>query len=125
MLSQGPRVAYIPHHSVDVFISYCHEDDAVWIERFQQDLYSVLIQKLRARTKPAVFFDEKDLRAGRVFDADIKETLEKAGFFLAMVSPKFNASTYCRHKELAEFLRRHPPDSGRLIQVHLDSSAPL
>jgi hypothetical protein len=72
-----------------------------------------------------IFFDTKDLRAGRMFDADIKEKLEKTGFFLAMVSPKYNASNYCRHKELAEFLRRHPPDFGRLIQIHLDSAAPL
>ena len=52
-------------------------------------------------------------------------SLAQTGFFLAMVSPKYNASTYCRHKELAEFLRRHPPDSGRLIQIHLDSAAAL
>jgi hypothetical protein len=78
-----------------------------------------------ARTKPAIFFDARDLRAGRIFDADIAEKLEKTGFFMAMVSPKYNASTYCRHKELAEFLRRHPPDSGRLIQIRLDSAAAL
>ncbi len=118
-------LAYVPGHIADVFISYCHEDDCVWIERFQQDLYAVLTRKLRARTKPAIFFDAKDLRAGRVFDADIKNTLDNTGFFLGMVSPKYNASTYCRQKELAGFLRRHAPDSGRLIQIHLDSSAPL
>jgi hypothetical protein len=118
-------VAYVPDHIADVFISYCHEDDYVWIERFQQDLYTVLTRKLRSRTKPQIFFDARDLRAGRAFESDIKNTLEKTGFFVGMVSPKYNASTYCRHKELAEFLRRHSPKSGRLIQIHLDSSAPL
>ena len=118
-------MAYLPNNLADVFISYCHEDDCVWIERFQQDLYTVLSRKLRARTKPAFFFDAKDLRAGRSFDAEIAETLAKTGFFLALVSPKYNASTYCRHKELAEFLRRHPLESGRMIQIQLDSSAAL
>jgi hypothetical protein len=118
-------VAYVPSHSADVFISYCHDDDCAWIERLQQDLYTVLTRKLRARTRPAIFFDAKDLRAGRTFDSEIDAKLAQAGFFVAMVSPKYNASTYCRHKELSAFLRRHPPDSGRLIQIHLDSSAAL
>lgn len=118
-------MAYVPHHLADVFISYCHEDDCAWIERLQQDLYAVLTRKLRARTKPTFFFDTKDLRAGRSFDSEIAETLAKTGFFLAIVSPKYNSSTYCRHKELAEFLRRHPVESGRLIQIHLDPSAAL
>lgn len=118
-------MAYVPNHVADVFISYCHEDDCVWIERFQQELYSVLTRKLRARTKPTFFFDTKDLRAGRSFDAEIAGKLAQTGFFLALVSPKYNSSTYCRHKELAEFLRRHPVESGRLIQIHLDSTAAL
>jgi hypothetical protein len=118
-------MAYIPDHVADVFISYCHEDDCAWIERFQQDLYTMLTRKLRARTRPTVFFDARDLRAGRTFDAEIADKLAQTGFFVAMVSPKYNASTYCRHKELAAFLRRHSPESGRLIQVQLDSSAAL
>jgi len=118
-------VAYVPDHVADVFISYCHDDDCAWIERFQQDLYTVLTRKLRARTRPAIFFDARDLRAGRTFDSEIDATLGKTGFLVAMVSPKYNASTYCRHKELSAFLRRHPPDSGRLIQIQLDSLAAL
>ncbi len=115
-------MAYLPNHLADVFISYCHDDDYTWIERFQQDLYTVLTRKLRARTKLTFFFDAKDLRAGRSFDAEIAEKLAQTGFFLAMVSPKYNSSTYCRHKELGEFLGRHPLESGRLIQIQLDSS---
>jgi hypothetical protein len=115
-------VAYIPDHIEDVFISYSHADDFAWIERFEQDLRTILIRKLRARTQPAIFFDAHDLRAGRVFDADIPDCLEQTGFFLAMVSPRYNTSTYCIHKELAKFLRRQKPESGRLIQLILDLS---
>ena len=118
-------MAYVPDYVEDIFISYCHEDDCVWIERFQEDLYTVLSRKLRARTKPAIFFDAKDLRAGRTFDTEIAAKVAGSGFFVAMVSPKYNASTYCRQKELTGFLKQHPPDKGRLIQVHLDSLAAL
>jgi hypothetical protein len=118
-------VAYVPNHIADVFISYCHDDDFAWIERFKQELNNALVRKLRARTKPEIFFDAHDLRAGRVFDADIPACLAQTGFFVAMVSRPYNSSTYCRHKELAKFLRHHPAESGRLIQVQLDLSAPF
>ena len=118
-------MAYIPNHIADVFISYSHDDDCAWIERFEQDLRSILIRKLRARTRPEIFFDTRDLRAGRVFDADIPACLEQTGFCLAMVSPRYNGSTYCKQKELTKFLRRQPPETGRLIQLILDLSAAL
>ena len=118
-------MAYVPDHRADVFISYCHDDDFGWIERFEQDLHAVLTRKLRARTKPEIFFDAFTLRAGRVFDDDIRTCLAQTGFFVAMVSPRYNASTYCIQKELGEFLRSHPPQSGRLIQVQLDLSTKL
>ena len=115
-------MAYIPDHIADVFISYSHADDFAWIERFEQDLHAILVRKLRARTPPEVFFDAYDLRAGRVFDADIPASIEQTGFFLAMVSPRYSGSTYCTQKELARSLRRQPPESGRLIQLILDPS---
>lgn len=118
-------MAYVPAHIADIFISYCHEDDFVWIERFKQDLSTILIRKLRARTKPEIFFDAHSLRAGREFDADIPNCLVQTGFFVAMVSRPYNRSPYCRHKELTKFLQHHPPESGRLIQVQLDLSVAL
>ena len=95
-------MAYVPNHVADVFISYCHDDDFVWIERFEQDLNAALVRKLRARTKPEIFFDAHKLRAGRLFDVDIPACLSQTGFFVAMVSRRYNSSTYCRHKELTE-----------------------
>ena len=118
-------MAYVPTHEADVFISYAHRDDFGWIDRFKLELESALARKLRASTKPAIFFDTEDLRAGRVFDKDIPECLKATGFFLAIVSPRYNTSPYCRQKELARFLRSNPPESGRTIQIHLDLSAAL
>ena len=118
-------MAYIPTHIADVFISYCHDDDFAWIERFKEDLEAVLIRKLRARTKPEIFFDAQILRAGRVFDTEIAACLAQTGFFVAMVSRRYNTSDYCRQEELQEFLRHHPPATGRLIQVRTDLSTAL
>jgi len=118
-------LAYVPHYAADIFISYCHDDDFVWIERFQQELKTSLVRKLRARTQPAIFFDTHSLRAGRVFDDEIRGCLAQTAFLVATISPRYNTSDYCRYKELPEFLRHHPPASGRLIQVQLDLSASL
>jgi len=118
-------MAYVPSHEADVFISYAHRDDFGWIDRFKLELESALARKLRASTKPTIFFDTQDLRAGRVFDKDIPECLKATGFFLAIVSQRYNTSPYCRQKELATFLRSNPPESGRTIQIHLDPSAAL
>ncbi|HVO81616.1 MAG TPA: toll/interleukin-1 receptor domain-containing protein [Terriglobales bacterium] len=118
-------MAYVPGHEADVFISYAHADDFGWIERLKRELERALIWKLRASTKPEIFFDGEDLRAGRVFDRDIPECLKATRFFLAIITQRYNTSTYCRHKELAHFLKYSPPESGRTIQIQLDLSALL
>jgi len=118
-------MAYVPSHEADVFVSYSHADDFGWIERLKLELESALTRKLRASTKPEIFFDSENLRAGRVFDRDIPECLKATGFFLAVVSQRYNTSTYCRHKELGQFLRYNPPESGRALQIQLDLSAAL
>src|SRR5262249_973105 len=51
--------------------------------------------------------------------------VKATAFFLAIASKRYNTSTYCRHKELAYFLKRSSPESGRVIQIHLDLSAEL
>ena len=107
-------MAYVPKHVADVFISYCHDDDFGWVERFKLDLENALVRKLRGRTKPEIFFDAEDLRAGRLLDTDIPACLSATGFFIAIVSRRYNNSTYCRQKELARFLRHQPPEAGRL-----------
>jgi TIR domain len=118
-------MAYLPSHRADVFISYAHADDFGWIERLKVELENALTRRLRASIKPEIFLDSEDLRAGRVFDRDIPECLNATGFFLAIVSQRYNTSTYCRHKELGHFLKYNPPESGRTIQIQLDLSAAL
>lgn len=117
-------MAYVPSHEYDVFISYCHKDDFAWIERFKSDLENALVRKLRARSEPKIFFDDQGLRAGRQIDKDIPAFLEATGFFVALVSQRYDTSEYCKHKELAKFLSFRDK-SDRVIQVRLDLAVPL
>jgi TIR domain len=118
-------MAYAPNHEADVFISYAHADDFAWIERLKVELENALTRKLRASVKPRIFFDSEDLRAGRGFDDIIAECLKATGFFLAIVTKRYNSSTYCRHQELGHFLKYNSQESGRIIQLQLDLSAAL
>jgi hypothetical protein len=118
-------MAYVPGHKADVFISCSHQDKFAWIEGFKSGLESILISKLRAETKPEIFLDAdpQSLRAGRLFDRDIPDCLDATEFFVAIVSPRYLSSEYCRQKELPRFLRNHGPGAGRLIQVRVDQAA--
>ena len=113
-------MAYAPNHDYDVFVSFCHDDPFAWTERFKLDLESLLRWKLRARRKPAVFLDVHDLRAGRVFDKDIPTFLNRTAYFVALVSPRYHTSNYCKFIELPAFLEGHAEDQDRVIQVRLD-----
>lgn len=118
-------MAYLPDHKADVFISYAHLDNFAWIEGFKRELEKALIWRLRASIKPEIFFDTESLRAGREFNKEIAEYLEATAFFLAIVSQRYNTSTYSRHQELGYFLKDNPPESGRTIQIRLDLKADL
>jgi hypothetical protein len=118
-------MAYVPDFGYDLFISYAHADDFAWIERLKSELEIALSRKLRASSKLSIFFDNQKLRVGRVIDTEISASLNASVFFLAIVSQRYNASDYCRREELTQFLRRNPPESGRTIQIQIDSSAEL
>ena len=118
-------MAYLPDHKADVFVSYAHLDNFAWIDGFKRELEKALIWKLRAATKLEIFFDTESLRAGRVFDKEIAECLEATAFSLAIVSRRYNTSTYSRHQGVGHFLKHKPAESGRTIQVQLDLSAEL
>ena len=102
----------VPEFEFDVFVSYAHlddlrlaEDDKGWVIDFYNAVHDRLWQEMRH--KPSMWRDLRDLD-GRLADSGIAEALHKSAVFLAIVSPAYMESTYCR-AEVAEFCaRRHP-----------------
>lgn len=102
----------VPEFEFDVFVSYAHlddlriaEDDKGWVTDFYNAVHDRLWQEMRK--KPAMWRDLRDLD-GRLADSSIAEALQNSAVFLAIVSPAYMESTYCR-AEAAEFCgSRHP-----------------
>ncbi|HEX5269568.1 MAG TPA: toll/interleukin-1 receptor domain-containing protein, partial [Gemmataceae bacterium] len=97
----------------DLFVSYAHADDGGgWVAA----LIAVL-QEIHNRFSPRpwhVFYDRRALRTGDDWDDSIGAALRSAGVMLAVLSPAYFASAYCR-KEWEVFreqeTRRGPPET--------------
>jgi hypothetical protein len=96
----------VPEFEFDVFVSYAHlddlklaEDDRGWVTDFYNAVHDRLWQEMRK--KPSMWRDLRDLD-GRLADASIAGALHKSAVFLAIVSPAYMESSYCR-AEAGEF----------------------
>jgi hypothetical protein len=106
----------------DLFVSYAHADDHDgWITALVE-----LLQKLRGRHRRAepwhIFFDRDAIRTMDDWERRIGGALRSAGVLLAVLSPAYFASPWCR-REWEEFRtqekRQQPED--RIAALYLES----
>lgn len=101
-------MAFTPGFEHDIFISYTHLDNSApgdepgWVDRFHDELESWLARRF-GHKKIAVWRDKK-LRGGTLFDNRIQEVIRDSALFLALLSPNYLNSGYCR-KELEWFYK--------------------
>ena len=96
-------MAYVPGFQYDIFVSYAHGDNRLWIERFIDRLKSEI--KPRLGVEPAIWIDDDNLRRERDFRLEIPETVEHSAVFLLLPSPSYIRSSYCVREECAAFRR--------------------
>ena len=114
----NPPEAYVPTWNYDVFVSYAHKDDRVWIEEFIARLDLGLRQAKNIETK--FFLDEASSSQSRDFTRNIPDELNRSGVFLLLLSPSYLRSTYCVQVECRSFResindrrsRYGPPEFG-------------
>jgi len=82
-----------------IFVSYAH-DDTEWL-----NILDAPLKGLR-RHAAVDFYDDRQGLGGTDWDAEIKENLEKADIFLALVTANFIASEYIQETELPIARRR-------------------
>jgi len=103
------RSSITPGFENDIFISYCHYDNAAhpnkkgWVDLFHEDLESLLVTCFGPR-KVFIWRDKK-LQGSTLFDERIQEQIRKSALFFALLSPNYLKSEYCR-KELEWFYRK-------------------
>ena len=117
-----------------IFISYARDDDVrppkTLGEPDLKGFVTFLDEQLRYQfrelgpERPQIWRDTKRISDGAQFTPEIEDALRKASLFLAVLSPNWMASPWCR-KELATFAKYHGPDGihERIVVVgkrHVD-----
>jgi len=110
-----------PHGQLyDVFLSYS-SSNAEWVRRFHDDLKQDL--EFISGKRIEIFLDKGRLTPGDRWDEKIPGSVVQSVVFVAILSPGFRDSEYCR-RELNEFLRAHGQEvrsayKGRVTSVEL------
>lgn len=98
--------------TVEVFISYAHEDEVHWNE------LSKHLSLLKRRGVISVWHD-RQIGAGREWKSEIETHLNTAHIILLLVSADFLASDYCHDVEMKRALERHDAGEARVIPIIL------
>lgn len=95
---------------IRVFISYSHRD-----ESFRKELETHL--KILQQRGLIDVWSDRDIDAGDDWRQRIDDNLERADIIMLLVSADFNASDYCREKELKRALEREKNGQAVVIPV--------
>jgi hypothetical protein len=107
----------VPGFEYDVFLSYARDDIREWTIAFKEQLEAELRQALGAQKERRLWID-KDLRTGEVWPESIAEGVRRSASLLALLSPNYFASLYCREEaELFEKSRTAGLSAGDLFKV--------
>lgn len=95
-----------------LFFSYSHHDEA---------LRNELEKHLTALQHQGIIemWHDRRIGAGREFDQEISENLERADIILLLISSDFISSPYCYGREMTRALERHKCGEARVIPVIL------
>jgi len=96
-----------------IFLSYSTKD------YHYKDEIKTTLSKLEREGKIKLWVDEKNLRAGDVFDEIIKKELDTSDMFLLLLSRDFWASSYIQEYELPQILERHKNEKIPVVPIVL------
>ena len=95
------KMAYVPGCANDLFISYSHGDDRVWIRNFYVLLKAALKEQLGIA--PEVWIDHGTLQSSADHRSEIPDSLRSSALFLLLPSNQYVRSSYCVDVECREF----------------------
>jgi hypothetical protein len=88
-------MAFVPGHKHDLFLSYAHAEGA-WADGFRKALGEEF--HVRTGEDVTVWQDTRNLRVGQKWASEIEEGIRDAAAFLAIVSPCYLKSDWCRQE---------------------------
>jgi len=102
---------YVPGCANDLFISYSHGDDRVWIRNFYELLKAALKEQLGIA--PEVWIDHRTLQSSVDHRSEIPDSLRSSALFLLLPSNQYVRSRYCVDVECREFEAARPEKRAR------------
>lgn len=111
----------------NAFISYAWRDNVPlppatrgWVTVFHERLNGLLQREVpRERAAERIWIDYERMRGNDTITPAIRAQLDASELFVPILSPAWLDSPWCR-QELAIFLERHGPDSGRIFPVWME-----
>jgi TIR domain/AAA domain len=120
-----PLSDFAPAYEIDLFVSYAHLDDEPvlpehaggWVATFVRHLKLELALKVGSVGGVTVWFDSLSLRADHRITSETAVKVERSAVFLAIQSPAYLASQWCR-EEARLFTQHFAGDlAGRVFIV--------
>src|SRR5262249_45110248 len=120
-------MTFVPGYKYDFFISYAHVDNDPmpsatrgWVDDFVKILTTGtgLAGELGRRDAFSFYWDIQSLRVNHEFNQRIPEEVKHSALFLAILSPGYAASDFCR-KELDAFVESIGGTMERLFVVQI------
>jgi len=118
-------MAYVPGYAADIFVSYSHSND---LDGWVTELKSKLASGLADLSEDVdVWFDADRLRTGDRFKQEIHEKLSNTRVLIAVLSPAYLESHFCREEELDWFQDSFGREIIQYLKVPLreDQDVPL
>src|ERR1044072_5754759 len=84
---------FVPGFENDLFISYAHGDDPLWVAAFEKALGEKLSRLLGLGV--SVWHDAKRLRVGQNWQTEIETGVQRSAVFVALLSPFYQNSDWC------------------------------
>lgn len=94
---------FVSGHKHDLFLSYAHAETP-WVNAFRKALCDEF--EIRTGQKLAIWQDSRNLRVGQKWEGEIEEGIRTAGAFLAVVSPSYLTSPWCRDERKVALERK-------------------
>lgn len=117
-------MAYVPGYRADVFISYAHFDDKDgWVTQLKSKLAGRLMYDLAGEAE--VWFDADRVRTGDRVKQEIRDKLSDTLLLLAVVSPSYLKSQFCREEELDWFLDNQGREVIQVLKIPLERDTDL
>jgi hypothetical protein len=88
-------MAFVPGRKHDLFLSY-KQDESAWVETFRKALCEAFANKTGEHL--SFWQDKQNIRGSQKWDKEIEQAIRNTAVFLAIVSPRYLGSEWCRNE---------------------------